>query len=141
VSPRGKNCGKTVSESVGVPTTVARLAPKTQTASLHREFHSDDDSVQRRRGQHTTSNRRRRDQSPASNRRRRRETTSSGDEHGQIVAQRRHDPDSSKKSQLFRSRSTTLPISTELIEVDLRLSCLPNVRTIINNTATKYKLT
>jgi len=46
VSSRGKNCGKTVSESIGVPTTVARRATKTQAASVHREFHSDDDSVQ-----------------------------------------------------------------------------------------------
>jgi len=45
-----KNCGKTVSESVGVPTTVARRATKTQTASEHREFHSDDDSVPQQHG-------------------------------------------------------------------------------------------
>jgi len=127
-----RTAARTVSESLGVPTrlhverrrrrqrqftessTATTAASNSGTVTSEQPqstaHPSVDDSVQRRR-----------DQNPTSNRRRRREATSS---RRRTRSDRGPTPDSSKK---FSNSS----------EVDPRLVCLPNVRTILNHTSTK----
>ena len=79
-----------------------------------------DDSVQRRRGQNPTSNRRRR-RDTASSRRRSRSDRGPTPTRSRLVAE---------VPQLFKSRSPTLPVVPQLFR-------LTNIRTLINQTATK----
>jgi len=125
-----------------VPATDARHTANTQTALEHRGFLGDDDSVPEQHSNVSTVD-------GALQRRRRRRTATWPKprvEQSQIVAQRRHDPDTMKRlSALQKSISdfptfSAAPSFLDQPGVNPQLFLLTNVRTIINNTTPKHRL-